>query len=109
MLPSEMIILMAISVNKKTGKNLLSRPMDVTSEYIGYLFDSLVNRGYLKQNGAHAYRLTPEGRKTIFGFIEKNKTKSRDVVRRLRLLGIDINLEQEHKIYEMWTGGVRVG
>ncbi len=108
MLPSEMIILMAIGVNKKTGKSLLSRPMDVTGEYIGYLFDSLVNRGYLKQSGVHAYQLTPTGHEAISGFIKKNKTKSRDVIRRLRLLGINISLEQERKIYEMWTGGVQV-
>ena len=42
MFPSEMVILMAIAVNKDTGKKLLTRPMDVTGEYIGYLYDSLV-------------------------------------------------------------------
>jgi predicted transcriptional regulator len=107
MLPSEMIILMAIVVNQKTGKELLSRPMDVTGEYIGYLFNSLVNRGYLKQNGLHTYQLTPIGRKTIFGFINKNKTKSRDIVRRLRLLGITMSPEQEQKIFRMGITAVQ--
>ena len=101
MLPSEMIILMAIAVNQKTGKNLLSRPMDATGEYIGYLFNSLVNRGYLKQNGAQSYQLTPMGHDVIFDFIKKNQTRLRDIVRRLRLLGIDMSPEQEQKFYEM--------
>jgi predicted transcriptional regulator len=101
MLPSEMIILMAIVVNGKTCKNLLSRPMDVTGEYIGYLFNSLVNRGYLKQSGMQSYRLTPAGREEIFSFVRKNKTRSKDVVRRLRRLGIDLSKEQEQKIYKM--------
>lgn len=101
MLPSEMIILMATVVNQKTCKNLLSWPMDATGEYIGYLFDSLVNRGYLKQNGMQSYQLTRTGREAIFDFIKKNKTRSRDVVKRLRLLGIDMSPEQELKIYKM--------
>ena len=50
MFPGEMVILMAIAINKETGKELLTRPMDVTSEYISNLYKSLVNRGYLKKN-----------------------------------------------------------
>jgi len=98
MLPSEMIILMAISMNKNTGQKLLSRPLDVTTEYIGYLYNSLVNRGYLRGRGSTGYKLTTLGREAIFDFIKKNNTKSADVVRRLRLLGIEISPEQEHRI-----------
>lgn len=108
MLPSEMIILMAMVVNNKNGKNALTRPLDITREYIGYLFNSLVNRGYLKQRGFSGYQLTPTGREEIFTFIRKNKTRSRDVVRRLRLLGIEINQEQEEKIYRMEREAVKV-
>jgi predicted transcriptional regulator len=98
MLPSEMIILMAISMNKNTGQKLLSRPLDVTTEYIGYLYNSLVNRGYLRGHRSTGYKLTTVGREAIFDFIKKNNTKSADVVKRLRLLGIEISPEQEHRI-----------
>jgi predicted transcriptional regulator len=98
MLPSEMIILMAIVVNRETGKKLLNRQMDVTGEYIGYLYNSLVNRGYLKHHGAAAYQLTPAGREAIFDFIRKNKTRSKDMVKRLQLLGIEISPEQVQKL-----------
>jgi predicted transcriptional regulator len=108
MLPSEMIILMAIVVNNKVGKKVLTRPLDITSEYIGYLFNSLVNRGYLKQHGLNGYQLTTIGREEIFNFIRKNKTKSRDVVKRLRLLGIEISPEQEEKIYKMEREAIKV-
>ena len=74
MLPSEMIILMAISLDKNTGKKLLTRPMDVTGEYVGYLYHSLVKRGYLKRHGPANYHLTPVGRETILEFIKKNKS-----------------------------------
>lgn len=49
MFPNEMVILMAIAVGKDAGKELLTRPMDVTGEYIGYLYNSLVSRDYLKE------------------------------------------------------------
>jgi predicted transcriptional regulator len=101
MLPSEMIILMAIGVNGKSGKKSLSRPLDINSEYIGYLYNSLVNRGYLKHHGSDGYELTPIGRETIFDFMRKNKTMSKDIIKRLQLLGIEISPEQMQKINKL--------
>jgi hypothetical protein len=98
MLPSEMIILMAISINKSTGQKLLTHPMDVTNEYIGYLYNSLVNRGYLKGHRSTGYHLTTIGREAIFDFIKKNNSNSIDIVKRLRTLGIEISPEQEQRI-----------
>jgi len=98
MLPSEMIILMATVVNTKTGNKLLTRPMDITGEYIGYLYNSLVNRGYLKGHRATGYQLTVFGREAISDFIKKNRTRSKDVVKRLQMLGIEISREQQQKI-----------
>jgi len=95
MFPSEMVILMAIAVNKDAGKKLLNRPMDVTGEYIGYLYDSLVKRGYLKENSSRGYQLTTKGREALFEFLHKNKTRVKDTIRRLQQLGIDISQEIE--------------
>jgi predicted transcriptional regulator len=108
MLPSEMIILMAISMNKNNGQKLLSRPLDVTTEYIGYLYNSLVNRGYLRGHKSTGYKLTTVGREAIFEFIKKNNTKAADVVKRLRLLGIEISPEQEHRIAKIERETVNV-
>jgi predicted transcriptional regulator len=108
MLPSEMIILMAIVVNGKISRKLLSRPLDISSEYIGYLYNSLVNRGYLKHRGADGYQLTPTGRETIFDFLKKNKTMSQEIVKRLQMLGIAISPEQAQKIYQMEKEAVQV-
>ncbi|HUT68429.1 MAG TPA: hypothetical protein VMW86_07770 [Dehalococcoidales bacterium] len=101
MLPSEMIILMATVVNTKTGNKLLTRPMDITGEYIGYLYNSLVNCGYLRGHRSTGYQLTVIGREAIFDFIRKNKTMSKDVVSRLKMLGIEISPEQEQKIEKL--------
>ncbi len=106
MLPSEMIILMATVVNTKTGNKLLTRPMNITGEYIGYLYNSLVNRGYLKGHRATGYQLTVFGREAISDFIKNNKTKSKDVVKRLKMLGIEISQEQQQKIEQMGKGAV---
>lgn len=93
-----MIILMATVVNTKTGDKLLNKPMDITGEYISYLYNSLVNRGYLKGHRATGYQLTVFGREAISDFIKKNRTKSKDVVNRLKMLGIEISKEQQRKI-----------
>ena len=108
MFPSEMVILMAIAANKDTGKKLLNRPMDVTGEYIGYLYDSLVNRGYLKGHRSTGYQLTTMGREALVAFLHKNVTMAKDVVKRLHLLGIEISQAQEQKINELEMEVIKV-
>ena len=108
MLPSEMVILMAIVVNKNFGKELLTRPMDITSEYIGYLYNSLVNRGYLKHKATAGYQLTAAGREAIFDFVKRNRTQTEDVVKRLQLLGIEVNLEGAQKIGKLEKDAINI-
>ena len=108
MFPSEMIILMAIAVNKDAGKKLLNRPMDVTGEYIGYLYDSLVRRGYLKKDSSRAYQLTSKGREALFELLYENKTRIKDTIKRLQQLGIEINQEQEQEIDKLEKEAIEV-
>jgi predicted transcriptional regulator len=65
MFPSEMVILMDIARNKDSGKQLMNQPMDVINEYICYLCDSLVSRGYIKRNKTRGYQLTSMGREIL--------------------------------------------
>ena len=95
MFPSQMVILMAIAVNRDAGKKLLTRPMDVTSEYIGYLYDSLVNRGYPRGNRSKGYQLTSIGREALLEFLHKNETKAKDMIKRLQQLGIEYTQEMD--------------
>ena len=62
MFPSEIVILTDIARNKDSGKQLINRPIDVINEYIYYLCDSLVRRGYIKGNRTKGYQLTSMGR-----------------------------------------------
>ena len=89
MLPSEMVILMSTAVNKKSSKQILARPMDITSEYIRYLYNSLVTRGYLKKRGERDYQLTPAGKEAVAGFLKRNSHRTGDFMKRLELLGIN--------------------
>ncbi len=93
MFPSEMVILMAIAGAGDFGKKLLTRPMDVTGEYIGYLYDSLVRRGYLVGNSSRGYQLTSKGSEALFEFLHANKTRIKDTTRTLQQLGIEISQE----------------
>ena len=93
MFPSEMVILMAIAVARDSGKKLLTQPMDVTGEYIGYLCNSLARRGYLKENSSRGYQLTSKGGETIFEFLRENKIRVKDTIKTLEQLGIEISQE----------------
>ncbi len=108
MLPSEMVILMAITINKSTGQKLLTSPMDITSEYIGYLYNSLVSRGYLKGHRSTGFKLTTIGREAIHSFIKKHGSMATDVVQRLRILGIEISSEQEKKLCKLEQEAVSI-
>lgn len=93
MFPSEMVILMAIAETGGLGKKLLTRPMDITGEYIGYLYNSLVIRGYLRGNIVRGYQLTPKGREAILEFLQVNKTRVKERIKTLQELRIGINQE----------------
>ena len=93
MFPSEMVILMAIAVNKDAGKRLLTRPGDVAGEYIGYLYHSLVKRGYVKGRSLRGYRLTAMGEEVLSEFLQENEDRAKDTIRRLQQLGIECSLE----------------
>ncbi len=95
MFPSEKVILMAIAVSKDSGKKLLTRPMDITGEYIGYLYDSLVNRGYLRGNRSRGYQLTSMGRKSLSEFLYENETRARDTIKKLQQLSIECTEEMD--------------
>ena len=83
MLPSEMIILMAISISKNTGRNLLTNSLGITNEYINYLYNNLVNRGFLKGHRSTGFRLTTIGRETIQNFIREHRYNGLDINERL--------------------------
>ncbi|MFQ6121513.1 MAG: hypothetical protein ACE5LA_00410 [Dehalococcoidales bacterium] len=93
MFPSEMVILMAIAVAGDSSKKLLTRPMDITGEYVGYLYDSLVRRGYLRGNRSRGYALTTMGRETLFEFLRENKNRARETIKALQQLSIEFGQE----------------
>ena len=89
MFPREMVILMAMALPGDSGVTLLNRPMDVMNEYVGYLYNSLVLRGYLKENGANGYELTSMGKETLTVFLNENRTQVEDIIKALQQLGIE--------------------
>ncbi len=100
MFPSEMVILMAISGGRSSGQKLLNRPMDVAGEYIGYLYGSLVRRGYLEGNRSRGYRLTLKGRESLLEFLRQNKTRVQDTMRTLQQLGIESSQKMDRLVQE---------
>ncbi|MFC1966041.1 hypothetical protein ACFLWI_03745 [Chloroflexota bacterium] len=101
MLPSEMVILMAIGVSRDAGKKLLALPLDGKGEYIGDLYDSLVRRGYIKGSRAKGYRLTSDGMEALFEFLLENKSRVEETIKTLRQLGIESSREIDELVKEV--------
>jgi DNA-binding MarR family transcriptional regulator len=107
MLPGEMVILMAISINKNTGRKLLAHSLDITNDYINYLFNSLVNQGFLKGHRTTGFRLTAIGREVIQSFIKEHGSKDLEVIERLRALDIEFGPEQRKEINQKANNNIR--
>ena len=93
MFPTELVILMAIAKAGAVSKKLVTRSMGIPDEYIGYLYNSLVRRGYIKGNGSRGYQLTSSGRKALFEFLRENGMRFGDVAKLLQQLDIEISHE----------------
>ena len=93
MFPGEMVILMAIAITRDSGRKLLTRPMDINGQYIDYLYDSLVERSFLKGNSKGGYELTRKGRKSLVEFMRQNKLRINDTIQTLEQLGIEKSKE----------------
>ncbi|MBA7676286.1 hypothetical protein ES703_84527 [subsurface metagenome] len=93
-LPTEMVILLAIAEAGEFGREVLARPMgDVPGEYIGHLYQSLVRRGYLRQSSSRGYQLTAKGGAALIEFLHKNETRVRQTIKALKRLRIEIGQE----------------
>jgi len=98
MLPGEIIILMAIAESGELGKKLVKSPTDVTGEYIGYLYNSLVKRGYLTGNSSRGYQFTAKGRDALFEFLRENRTIVKNMIGSLQQLDIGISSQEMEQV-----------
>lgn len=89
MFPHEMLILMAISSAGNAGTQILNKPHDIASEYIGYQYNSLVKRGYLKKHSKARYSLTQKGNALLSQFLYNNNDKANETIVMLDQIGID--------------------
>ena len=92
MFPSEMVVLMAIAATNKTNDKSDIHPDDTTGDYTSHLYESLIQRGFLRENGIHRYKLTTKGRGAVRDFMHDNKTKAKDIIKTLRELGIETRI-----------------
>ncbi len=95
MFPTELVILMAIAETRNISQESLTRPTDIPGEYIGYLYNSLVRRGYIRRNNSRGYQLTDNGRESLFEFVRGSRKRCGGAVKTLQRLGIDIGQEMD--------------
>ena len=89
MFPGEMVILLETALPSDSNMTLLNRPMDVMNEYSGYLYNSLVLRGYLRERGSKGYELTSRGAETLTIFLNENRTQAEGITKALQRLGTE--------------------
>ncbi len=74
MFPSEILILMSIEKTGGFSDKQLTHPIDITGKYVGYLYDSLVSRGFLQGDKTTGYHLTRKGREAIAEALTEQQT-----------------------------------
>jgi len=97
MFPAEMVILMAIEVAGDSVKRLLNRPMDISGQYIAYLYESLVKRGYLERDRYRGYNLTAMGKEALSEFLHENEPLVRELINTIEELGIKTCVKVDSK------------
>ena len=75
MFPSEIEILMAADKIRAFNKSRLIHSTDVIGEYIGYIYDSLVRRGFIREERLTGYEITKKGRERISEYLSKRALK----------------------------------
>ena len=65
MFPSEIAVLAAIEEAEELTPKQLTHVTDITGVQLRYLCDSLVRRGYLRQNDSKEYQITFKGRQAV--------------------------------------------
>ena len=97
MFPAEMVILMAIEVAGDSVKRLLNRPTDISGQYITYLYESLVKRGYLERDRYRGYNLTAMGKEALSEFLHENEPLVRELINTIEELGIKTCVKVDSK------------
>lgn len=88
MLPSEIVVLMAMAATGQPVAALPGCPGDESCDRVDYLYKSLIRRGYLKETTSRWYQLTMKGRLAIVKFLHQNETRVGELVEALQKLGI---------------------
>jgi len=89
MFPSEMVVLMAMAATRQSITGSLGWPGDVSYEHVNYLYNSLVQRGYLRENNPRGYQLTTKGRLAVMELLHHNETRVKELEKALQNLGIN--------------------
>jgi len=95
MFPSEMVVLMAIATTSKAYGKSDGQAAETSNDYTSHLYESLIQRGYLRETGIHKYQLTTKGKVVVREFLHDNKTKVGDIISTLKELGIETRIKPE--------------
>ncbi len=87
-----MVILMALAAARAfQGQAYVAA--DTSGTYVGHLYYSLVQRGYLTAGPSGDYRLTPMGKVAVRELLQRNENRGEDLVSVLQRLRIEVDEE----------------
>ena len=92
MFPRELVILMAIAA-ARASQGQVYVTTDTSDTYVGHLYYSLVQRGYLTADPSGDYRLTPMGKVAVRELLQRNENRGEDLVSVLERLRIEVDEE----------------
>jgi len=91
MSPNEIAVLRIVEEAGALNKRVISRRMNVSTDYAAYICDSLIRNGYLRRTVWRGYELTPKGKEVLLALFYEDKGRIVARVKRLQQLSSEVS------------------
>jgi len=96
MSPNEIAVLRIVEEAGAPNKGVISRRMDISTDYAAYICDSLTRNDYLLRTASREYELTPEGKEVLLALFYEDKGRIEARAKRLRQLSNEVSRKIEN-------------
>jgi len=91
MSPNEIAVLRIVEEAVAANKRVISRRMNILTDYAAYICDSLTRNGYLLRTPSRGYELTKKGREVLLALFYEDKGRMEARIKRLWQLNNEVN------------------
>jgi len=91
MSPNEIAVLRIVEEAGAANKRVISRRMNISTDYAAYICDSLTRNGYLLRTPLRGYGLSQKGKEVLLALFYEDKGRMEARIRRLQQLSSEVS------------------